>query len=402
MAVALTAASATQIWPASRTLFADTSAALLLTFTIYVLVRFRHTETRADWAVAAAWAAALAVLCKNTFALALPALTAYGFWAAIERKKKPALRDPSLLYFILMAALPFILVAVTQLWYNHFRYGSIWLSGYHERREGEFGFSTPLLAGLYGILLSSGRSVFLYSPPCLLALFGARKFLIRAPAEAGLIAGASLPLLFTYAKWWAWDGGWEWGNRFHLFLIPLLMWLGAPAWRWLDEKILPAVVRRVHQVLLASLIAASIYVQGLGLLIHPAAYWAMAGANEMSISIHRGYEKGAWEIRDNMLLLHFAPEFSPLAAHRWLVWASWNRYRLDDRALAAGAPWYSLNPKWAPKNVRSYLGFDWWFIEPWQSEERATSYAVVIVAALLAVMISFCAVKLKSAIGDSP
>jgi hypothetical protein len=397
MAVALTTAFGTQIWPASRTLFSDTSAALLLTFAIYALVRFRHTETRAGWAVAAAWAAALAALCKLTFALALPALAAYGAWALVERKKKPALRDPSLRYFILMAALPLILVAVTQLGYNHFRYGSVWLSGYHERREGELGFSTPLLAGLYGILLSSGRSLFLYSPPCLLALFGARKFILRAPAEAGLIAGVSLPLLFTYAKWWAWDGGWEWGNRFHLFLIPLLMWLGAPAWRWLEEKILPAVVRRVHQVLLASLLAASVYVQGLGLLIHPAAYWAMAGANEMSISIHRSYEKGVWDIRDNMLLIHFVPEFSPLSAHHWLIWATWNRSRLDDRALAAGAPWYSLNPQWAPKNVRPYLGFDLWFLKDSPPEGASTRYAIV-VAGLLALMVGLCAIKLRSSI----
>jgi hypothetical protein len=399
MAVALTTALGTQMWPASRTLFADMSATLLLTFAFYALVRARHTGGGAGWVLAAAWAAALAVLCKTTFILAAPALAAYGFFAVGRRNNEPSLSSKS---FLALAVLPFALVVVGQLWYNHYRYGSIWLSGYHERREEDFGFSTPLLAGLYGIFLSSGRSLFLYSPPCLLAFFGARKFLGRASAELGLIAGASLPLVFTYAKWWAWDGGWEWGNRFHLFLLPLLMWLGAPAWQWFDRKLLPVVVRRVRLVLLASLIAASFYIQGLGLLIRPDAYWEMVGNDEMSIAVHRGYEKGVWDIRDNMLLAHFVPEFSPVAAHHWLVWATWNRSRLDDAALAARAPWYSLNPKWAPKNVEPYLGFDLWFIDPWISGVKAARAAVIVVAAFLALVVSLCIFKLKHAIDDSP
>jgi 4-amino-4-deoxy-L-arabinose transferase-like glycosyltransferase len=401
MAGTLTMALATQMWPSSRTLFADTSAAFLLTLAIYSLVRFRYENAGVGWVQLAAWAAALAVLCKYVFILTAPALAAYGLWAVIERKKKTATSDPSLLYLIWLAALPFILVAVTQLWFNYLRYDSIWLSGYHERREGELGFATPLLVGLYGILLSSGRSLFLYSPPCLLAFFGARKFLTWARAETALIAGVSLPLLFTYAKWWAWDGGWEWGNRFHLFLIPLLMWLSAPAWRWMDEKLVPTVVRRTYQISLALLLALSVYVQALGLLIHPATYWKLAGKEVPLVVLERGYEKGVWEIRDDMFLAHFVPEFSPLAAHHWLVWATWNQSRLDEATLAAGAPWVSLNAKWAPKNVRPYLGFDLWFLRAWPQEEKSTAYAIV-AEVLLAILASLCAIKLSFLIRRSP
>jgi len=401
LAVAATSGVATQMWPASRTLFADNSLAVLLTFAIYALARFRYAGDGAGWAIAAAWAAAMMVLCKNLFLLACPALAAYAVWAVIQRKKEnrwsPHGSPP---YLIVMAAVPFVLVAALQLWHNDLRYGSVWLSGYHEGRDGEFGFSTPLLAGLYGIFLSSGRSLFLYSPPCLLALIGARRFFSRAPAEAALVAGASLPVVFAYAEWWSWNGGWEWGARFYLFLIPLLMWVSTPVWRWIDQEELQPAARRAYQISLALLIAVSLYVQGLGLLIHPAAYWAMT-ANEVSVLERPVYEKGLWEIRNDMPLALFVPEFSPLAAHHWLIWATWNRSRLDDPALAMNAPWYSLNPKWVPRRVRPYLGFDFWFYGRSAGEARLTGYAIA-AAVLLAAMLAFSILKLRSAMALFP
>ncbi len=77
---------------------------------------------------------------------------------------------------------------------------------------------------------------------------------------------------------------------------------------------------------------------------------------------HPLYQKGVWEIRDDMLLPHFVPEFSPLAGHAWLIWATWNRDKLDDKRLGLSAPWASVNREWAPQRVRRYVGYDlfWW------------------------------------------
>lgn len=58
LAVAAATGAATQLWPASRTLFADTSLAFLLTFAVYALARFRHGGA-AGSAIAASWAAAM-------------------------------------------------------------------------------------------------------------------------------------------------------------------------------------------------------------------------------------------------------------------------------------------------------------------------------------------------------
>lgn len=348
----------TQLWPSARALFADQSAAFLLTLAIYAAVRFRHAENGLGWGVAAAWAAALAMLCKTIFILAFPGLAIYGIWAVTKPlNSNRRFTHREIRSLIVRALLPVIVVVILQLWHNNLRYSSIWAFGYQEGRDGEFGFATPLMVGLYGIFFSSGRSLFLYSPLCLLALMGARHFFKRAPAEAALAAGVSLPLVLAYAKWWSWHGGWEWGTRFYLFLIPVLMWLSMPAWRWLDQVSTSIALRRVKLIFLGLLLMVGVYVQLLGVLINPLTYWLLV-TKEVKILEQPLYQKGVWEIRDDTLLPHFVPEFSPLAGHAWLIWATWNREKLDDKTLSLSAPWVSLNIKWAPQNVRPYLGYD--------------------------------------------
>jgi hypothetical protein len=390
-------ALATQLWPSAHTLFADQSAAFLLTFAVYAVVRLRYEERGLSWGIVSAWASALAVLCKTIFIVACPAVAIYVTWAAMTPVKScRRFSQREITFLIAMALVPFVLVGILQLWHNDLRYGSIWTFGYREGRDGEYGFATPLLVGLYGLLFSSGRSLLLYSPLCLLALVGARDFFKRAPPETALMAGVSLPLLLVYAKWWSWHGGWEWGTRFYLFLIPVLMWLSIPAWRWLDKISASTALRRVKLFSLGVLFTLSVCIQLLGVLIHPLTYWLLL-ANEVKIMEQPVYRKGAWEIRDDMLLPHFVPEFSPLAGHAWLAWATWNREKLDENALALSAPWVSLNPKWVPKNVYPYLGYDLWFVTPAESAQTQSSRVLsrLLFSGALIAGIVFCVFKLK-------
>ena len=76
-------------------------------------------------------------------------------------------------------------------------------------------FSTPLLVGLYGILLSAGKSVFLFSPPLLLGVLGWRRFAKTHTADAYLFAGVFVVELFFFAMWWDWSGDDAWGFGFH-------------------------------------------------------------------------------------------------------------------------------------------------------------------------------------------
>lgn len=194
-----------------------------------------------------------------------------------------------LLLAVTAFALPIGLCGVLLLWHNLVRFGSLLESGYSDE-----GFTTPLYVGLYGMLFSSGKSVFLFSPPVLLGVAGIFWLWRRHRADTLLIAGLVLATLLYYSAWWAWYGGWSWGPR---FLVPVLPFLILPIGALLSERVWA-------RWALVPLVVAGIGVQLLGALVdfNPYIVEIIGGdpANEPKI----------W----------FYPWFSPLIGHlRYLV-----------------------------------------------------------------------------------
>jgi hypothetical protein len=111
-----------------------------------------------------------------------------------------------------------------QLAYNYVRYGDWGSNGY----EQEAGFTTPLLEGLGGLLLSPGKSLLLYAPVVLLAPIAcwllARRGGLPGRVAVLLIAGETVAGLVLNAMWWAWTGNFAWGPRLIMPLLPLLVW----------------------------------------------------------------------------------------------------------------------------------------------------------------------------------
>jgi len=103
--------------------------------------------------------------------------------------------------------------------YNYARFGSIVTTGFGDPDER---FSTPLLLGLGGLLFSPGKSIFLYAPVLLLLPVAWWKFKKIEPHSAWLILSSALVYTVLHAKWYAWMGGWCWGPRRLVPLLPLL------------------------------------------------------------------------------------------------------------------------------------------------------------------------------------
>jgi hypothetical protein len=98
------------------------------------------------------------------------------------------------------------LVAVS----NYARTGSPFSSGY------EHGFTNSILVGLYGLLFSAGKSLFLFSPAMMLYPAAARKLWHDSARRRFVLWSLALLVaqLLLYAKWWDWSGDDAWGPRF--------------------------------------------------------------------------------------------------------------------------------------------------------------------------------------------
>jgi hypothetical protein len=85
------------------------------------------------------------------------------------------------------------------------------------------------VGALYGLLVSPGKGVLEYAPPVALVPLGAATLWIRRRAETALLFALILIDLAAHANVLIrWVGGWSWGPRFLMPVLPLMLLLLAP------------------------------------------------------------------------------------------------------------------------------------------------------------------------------
>lgn len=231
--VVLAAGIASPLWWYGRVLFAEAALACALAWAVALLWDGESRgRTRSEQAirelplrvVIAGMAFGAGIAVRAAFAIYAPALV----WLIWRTTNTPTQRVwPRLVAFGAGCAPGIALV----LWHNALRFGDPFVSGY----AGE-GFTTPPWKGIAGLLVSPGRGALITAPSLVLNVLLWRRLHRRAPALAGLLVlawGAALPF---YGAWWAWDGGWCWGPRLvvpliPLSMLPLLVFPDGRAWR---------------------------------------------------------------------------------------------------------------------------------------------------------------------------
>ena len=154
-------------------------------------------------------------------------------------------------------------------------------------------FTNPLLAGLWGLLLSPNRGLFLYAPLALVGLVAIPR--AATPAARLLCVGAPLVLLLTVARFEGWHGGSAWGPR---HLLPVLPLVAAPAVLAGRRLAAAAVAAGFAVNLLGVLVAAGAYISWAERLVPPGGtVWPPAGPEIVSV----------------------VPGLSPVKGHAWLL-----------------------------------------------------------------------------------
>jgi hypothetical protein len=213
-AVAMTGLG-TPIFAYSGWLFSEPLSATILAGVALLLFGRGHRPISLRTAFIAGLVLGLATMVRPTNVLAIPVFAV----AVLVRDGKPALRAA----FVLCAASAIGVLAL--LAHNWLLFGSPFEFGYPAAAEGAKRlntFDTPLLRGLYGFLLSPGKSVFIFAPPVILALAGIRRLwkLERGAATVAIL----LPLiyLFFFSRYTQWEGGYCVGPRYMVPAIVLL------------------------------------------------------------------------------------------------------------------------------------------------------------------------------------
>lgn len=125
---------------------------------------------------------------------------------------------------------PLAIAAVVTVAYNIHRFRDALEFGY--RPPADPGFTTPLLDGAGGLLLSPEKSLFLFAPAIVLAPPALAWLWRRERALVLLLLGLFAVTFVLAATWWSWQGGWSWGPRLllpgvALLLVALGPWIGA-------------------------------------------------------------------------------------------------------------------------------------------------------------------------------
>jgi hypothetical protein len=194
----------------ASTYFSEPLIACAIVLAAYAMYRARDARHPNGWLAVAGTAIGIAVFTRERSLVLAPAFLLYGL--SVIR-----LRWRAWLAF----GLPLVVFSLLIGWLNWSRYGSPLSFGFSALQHTTF--STPPLLGLYGLLLSPGKGLLFYNPAAWLGLIGLVVMWRRRRAEAALFTLIIIIELVFFATYEFWTGGWNWGPRYILPIVPLLI-----------------------------------------------------------------------------------------------------------------------------------------------------------------------------------
>ena len=214
----------------------------------------RAGSTGGAWPAAGAGAAlAFAVLTRIPAAVAAaPMFLVMIANARPERRARLAMAASS-------AALPAL---AALLWFNDLRTGSPFVPAFLLPEFDVVRMGTGnIFEGVFGLLASPGKSIFVFSPVLLLSVAGWRQLYRAAPVDALGVAAACAAFVLVHGTLGSWHADWGWGPRHFVFMVPIA---------WLPGALFVASLRAgtTQRRLAAALIAASLALQGASMIVN--------------------------------------------------------------------------------------------------------------------------------------
>lgn len=215
-----------------HTHFSEPASALMLVLAAYAIDRVRDDQPM-RWLIAAGTALGFTAYIRERSVIILPIFVLY---LVLKTKQLPL---KNWIAFLLPIGIAGGLIGLE----NWLRFGSPTNFGFSELQHTSF--TTPIVLGVYGLLISPGKGLLLYNPIAWLGLIGLFTLARRRSPEALLYALTVLVEVLFFGAYEFWTGGWNWGPR---YLLPVLPFLILAAGAWLQAN--PSRLRRIIIVLL--------------------------------------------------------------------------------------------------------------------------------------------------------
>jgi hypothetical protein len=300
------------------------------------------------------------------------------------------------------------------LYYNHLRWGSIFSTGYGIAFAGT-GVSTPVgvlhespLVGLYGMFLSPGKSIFLYSPPFVLALLGFPRFVKRFRHVALAMLLTILPGLYVHAQMISWAGDYAWGPRYMTFaLAVLLVPAGFLIQDWLEN------LQKLRRVAAVAAVLAIFTAGGVVTYLGNAIYWdhyirIQSDASQFWLGVPNNKGDGISIPNapcpvcfETIYSLQWLPPFQHIVGNHWLL----SHLPKNDTWVVAekDAPWRrytNLQVNIQQSYARARI--DWWFVEYRQTFPTLSWTLVILLPSLALLMLVLFVLEVWRAVRASP
>jgi len=197
---------------ASRSLWQHTSSEFFISLLILILLYSKDRPKLIPWM---GFISSLAILARPTNIIFIAPLALFVFFK--ERK------------YALPFCLSFLPAALFTLIYNHFAFGSALSEGYSARNDVKW--STPLLTGVTGFLISPSRSFLFVSPPLVLSylalykIFRTKNFIENHNLLFKFLSAGFLFSLLVFSKWYDWSGANGFGYRMLVDYLPFLIFI---------------------------------------------------------------------------------------------------------------------------------------------------------------------------------
>jgi 4-amino-4-deoxy-L-arabinose transferase-like glycosyltransferase len=214
-------------WFYARTFMSEPTSMFTALLAFYGLLRFSACfRVRADlsgsikplaWLALSGVGAGLAILLRIANVVLLPI---FGLWLLWMLWRLRWYRLRLLLAAMTAWLLPIVVCGAIVAAYNALRFGTVFETGYAEQAVA---FETPLYIGLYGLLLSSGKSLFVCAPITLAGVAGWLQLCRRRHSVISWVVGALVgTYVVFYARYDWWYGGGPWGPRFLTVILPFI------------------------------------------------------------------------------------------------------------------------------------------------------------------------------------